>query len=80
MKVMMDLKHENTVSIKENSTVLCKHCGKQISENVKFCNFCGQPTGSSSIKQEKKFCVHCGKEILREAKFCNFCGKANKAN
>ena len=76
----MDLKHENTVSIKENSTVLCKHCGKQISENVKFCNFCGQPTGSSSIKQEKKFCVHCGKEILREAKFCNFCGKANKAN
>lgn len=76
----MDLKYENAISIKENSTVLCKHCGKQISENAKFCNFCGQSTGSSLIKQEKKFCVYCGKEILREAKFCNFCGNANNAD
>ncbi len=75
----MDLKYENGTHIKEKSIVLCENCGKQISENVKFCNFCGQPVNPVSIKQEKKFCIYCGKEILKEAKFCNFCGKPNSA-
>lgn len=80
LKNNMDLKYENSVQIKENSIVLCEHCGKQISENVKFCNFCGQPVNSGSIKQEKRFCVYCGKEISAQSKFCNFCGKANTVN
>ena len=76
----MDLKYEDGTHIKEKSIVVCENCGKQISEKVKFCNFCGQPVSSYPIMQKTRFCVFCGKEILREAKFCNFCGKANSVN
>lgn len=73
----MNFKYEGSAHIEKKSIVLCEHCGKQISESVKFCNFCGQLVKPASIKQEKKFCVYCGKEILKEVKFCNFCGKSN---
>lgn len=47
----------------------CSKCGKIISSDIKFCNFCGEP----SPKFMKK-CPSCDKLIKKETKFCNFCG------
>lgn len=65
----------------EKSIVICKHCGKEIAKEAKFCNFCGNSV--SIVKEEqltvgKSICRFCGKEILAKAKFCNFCGEPNK--
>lgn len=50
----------------------CKSCGKQIQENIKFCNFCGAKIEDTII------CKNCGKVISSNAKFCNFCGQQTK--
>lgn len=51
----MDLKYEDDTSKKENVIVMCEYCGKQISPNIKFCNFCGKPVKMKSVESEKGF-------------------------
>lgn len=30
--------------------MICKNCGKEINENSKFCNFCGEKLENKEIK------------------------------
>ena len=48
----------------------CRNCGKIISSDKKFCNFCGEP---NPVFMKK--CPSCGKYVKKENKFCNFCGQ-----
>ncbi len=46
----------------------CPGCGKHVSDDSKFCNYCGQ---QQIIFSE---CDKCGKNIDPDAKFCSGCG------
>ena len=61
--------------IPEN-TKPCVNCGKQIPEDVKFCNLCGaeQIEAEKPIPENTKPCINCGKQIPEEVKFCTHCG------
>jgi len=52
----------------------CSNCGKEISENLKFCGYCG----AKAIK--KKYCDVCGEEIPSEFAFCTNCGAPAKCD
>ena len=58
--------------------MICLNCGREILDNSKFCEFCGN-------KVEKKkigifICNSCGKEINDNSNFCEFCGKKVENN
>ena len=49
--------------------MFCSKCGKEISDNAKFCNFCGQTVVKQSNEQqvrshanERRICVNCNGE------------------
>jgi len=48
---------------------LCKNCGAELAEGVKFCGSCG----AQAEEVSKKLCPNCGAEV-GESKFCNSCG------
>lgn len=58
----LKIKHNNEINEK-----LCYHCNKIISEDAKFCQFCGIPV-------ELK-CQKCNHIILDEANYCPQCGE-----
>ena len=73
-KVIMKLSQDSkTVTDKKDNIqmVACSSCGKMISENAKFCNFCGRKT--ADIKTN--VCVKCGNPLPLNANFCHFCGE-----
>lgn len=41
------------------ATIVCPHCGEQVSENAKKCVHCG----AILIPEEKKYCTECGAEL-----------------
>ncbi len=49
----------------------CSNCNSEISENTKFCTFCGAP-----VKKEQKSpaCPSCGAQVKPGASFCTSCG------
>ena len=47
----------------------CPNCGRLIGVDIKFCNYCGEPSPLF-----KKPCPSCGKMIKKDIKFCNYCG------
>lgn len=47
----------------------CTNCGKEYTNDVKFCSECG----GKVTTQKKKFCIHCGNE-LTGGTFCTKCG------
>ena len=60
----------------------CPNCGKELSDNAKFCIKCGsQYEDLKAEKQreeficqeESKFCPYCGNRIGLKAKFCSVC-------
>ena len=57
------------------NTKLCIKCGKQIPEEVKFCNYCGasQIEAEKPIPANTKPCISCGKLIALDDKFCMHC-------
>ncbi len=51
--------------------MICKQCGREISEDAKVCYFCG----SLAKKDESIRCPECGKVVENTDEFCRFCGK-----
>lgn len=49
-------------------STICKNCGQELPENVKFCTNCGEPVIWESI------CPACGEKVKSGAKFCTSCG------
>lgn len=73
-KVIMKLSQDSkTVTDKKDNIqmVACSSCGKMISENAKFCNFCGKKTAGINTN----VCVKCGNPLPLNANFCHFCGE-----
>ncbi len=67
----------------------CPNCGKELSDNAKFCSKCGsQYEDLKAEKQreeficqeESKFCPYCGNRIGLKAKFCSVCGNSLTSN
>ncbi len=54
---------------KPEGEIVCSKCGKQLSNDAKFCSNCGSPVA------KVKFCTNCGKQVASDAKFCPNCGK-----
>ena len=52
----------------------CFHCSRKISENDKFCMFCGSALRSEGLAGLLRFCSSCGTEIAASARFCRSCG------
>lgn len=56
----------------------CKHCGKQIAENAKFCDGCGKPVADEpkpvEQKPEVRRCPKCGEAVNQYAQMCRNCG------
>ena len=48
--------------------MICKNCGCEVDDGMKFCGECGTP-----IPQTKK-CINCGCELPLNMKFCGECG------
>ena len=48
----------------------CQHCGREISQDAKFCPFCGEPTAANLGP-----CPHCGKPVAADAKYCPHCSR-----
>lgn len=54
----------------------CRKCRNEISENLKFCKYCGSPTGNEAVgtKEDCKFCTSCGALNHKNSAFCVKCG------
>lgn len=48
--------------------MICKHCGKEIADDVKFCNYCGKRADG------QKACPSCGALLPEDSMFCSSCG------
>jgi len=63
---------------------VCKKCGAEISNRVKFCPECGTsqidvcPKCKEPVHKGSKFCSNCGASLVKEKK-CKKCGKVMKA-
>lgn len=57
----------------------CTECGRDISDNQKFCKYCGasvrQVTFSADNMDKLKKCKSCGAVLRSETAFCTQCGK-----
>ncbi len=51
--------------------MICKNCGIDLPDNVKFCLGCGAQTAPKNM-----FCPQCGTSLPFGAKFCKNCGSA----
>jgi len=49
---------------------VCPSCGKENSQNVRFCNFCGSPMNAPKTS----VCASCGEKNPPGTKFCGGCG------
>lgn len=61
--------------------MLCKNCGTQINDQMKFCPECGAPVPEVIREEEIKaeitlpsVCTQCGKQLKPGARFCSACG------
>ena len=59
----------NSYRAKTEKQKVCKGCGKPLSENAKFCAYCGKSVN------EEKICPKCGKENQQNSLFCCNCGE-----
>ncbi len=50
--------------------MICVNCGKEIEDDAKFCNYCGNRTDG------KIPCPSCGKLLPADSLFCSSCGKS----
>lgn len=59
--------------------MFCRYCGKEISENAKFCSECGMDQSvNQAVKTIKLKCEHCGATMdVKEGSnvvYCSYCG------
>ena len=62
--------------------MICKQCGATISDQHRFCPYCGntmsvsapQPTPAVS---QSKLCFKCGATMAQDGRFCSVCGQDN---
>lgn len=55
--------------------VVCKGCGKQISDRTKFCPACGTKNEQEAVEVKKdNVCKDCGNELPPHARACPNCG------
>lgn len=52
--------------------MICKHCGSEVKDGVKFCPSCGKKTETVTPPQKK--CEKCGNLLNDGVKFCPSCG------
>jgi len=50
--------------------ILCRKCGKQLEEGIKFCPDCG-----TKVWVKPKNCPKCSKGVFVDDKFCQDCGE-----
>lgn len=56
---------------KARSANVCRECGHENGEGVKFCQECGAKLASPGAKT---FCTSCGAELASGTRFCGECG------
>jgi rRNA maturation endonuclease Nob1 len=54
--------------------IICRGCGKQLEEGIKFCPDCGTKVWVKPTK-----CPKCTKSVFPEDKFCQECGESLEA-
>lgn len=52
----------------------CLKCGHEISEEAKFCRYCGHAVAGKGAPAVEKTCPQCLKKVPATAKFCRYCG------
>ena len=52
--------------------IFCENCGRQLSEEVKFCDGCGSAISGKATPT----CANCNKPLEANQKFCDGCGMA----
>lgn len=58
----------------------CTSCGKEIGDNTKFCQYCGEPVKVAKIKPSSPItCSNCGAIIKPGNTFCTQCGASSLA-
>ena len=58
----------------------CTSCGKDIGDNTKFCQYCGEPVKVAKIKPSSPItCSNCGAIIKPGNTFCTQCGASSLA-
>lgn len=53
--------------------MFCKYCGKQISDDAKFCDGCGKKLTQESSSEPRR-CPKCGEIVPQYAQACKYCG------
>lgn len=58
--------------------MFCRKCGKEITADVAFCQYCGanNPYYKADQAENKhaQYCRKCGKLIQQDSEFCCYCG------
>jgi RNA polymerase subunit RPABC4/transcription elongation factor Spt4 len=76
--------------MERNGIMYCENCGKEISDDAKFCDHCGgsvsapgqsapvvipASTPAGQTVSAGPVCPNCGKEVSRQARACPGCGQ-----
>jgi hypothetical protein len=53
---------------------ICTGCGREISDDARFCRYCGTLTKAQEDKKDTVICNSCGTEAKAGSRFCRKCG------
>jgi len=59
---------------------ICSGCSKEISDDDKFCRYCGKVAAVEEDKKDTVICRSCGTEAKSGTRFCRKCGGAIEAS
>lgn len=58
---------------------ICSGCSKEISDDAKFCKYCGKVATVQEDKKDTVICRSCGTEAKSGTRFCRKCGESYEA-